>query len=101
MDFGHPHNTCIGERHRPVPIFLMKLAQGGDMLADVKCDREGTIFEKAEQCILRPADASAQLTPAHIREAGRPAPRFARLPSGEVDEFRQRLARSAVRLLML
>ena len=21
IDFGHPHNTRIGERHRPVPIF--------------------------------------------------------------------------------
>ena len=32
IDFGHPHDTCIGERHRSVPIFLMQLAQGGDVL---------------------------------------------------------------------
>ena len=31
----------------------MQLAQGRDMLVDVECDRERTIFEKPEQCILR------------------------------------------------
>ena len=28
IDFGHPHDTRIGERHRPVPIFLMQLGAG-------------------------------------------------------------------------
>ena len=61
IDFGHPHDTRIGERHRPVPIFLMQLAQGRDMLVDVECDCERTIFEKPEQCILRPGETREQM----------------------------------------
>jgi hypothetical protein len=26
IDFGHPHDARIRERHRPVPIFLMQFA---------------------------------------------------------------------------
>ena len=61
IDFGHPHDTRIGERHRSVPIFLMQLAQGGDVLVDVECDHERTIFEKPEQCIMRPGETREQI----------------------------------------
>jgi len=38
VDFGHPHDARIGERHRSVPIFLMQLAQGGNVVLDAERD---------------------------------------------------------------
>jgi hypothetical protein len=49
VNFGHPHNTRIGERHRPISIFLMQFAKGGNVLINAERDPECTIFEKSEQ----------------------------------------------------
>jgi hypothetical protein len=38
VDLRHPHDAGIGERHRFVPIFVMQLEQGGDMLLYAECD---------------------------------------------------------------
>jgi len=61
IDFGHPNDTRIGERHRSVPIFLMQFAKSGDMLVDAERDPERAIFEKAEQRILCPREAREQM----------------------------------------
>ena len=60
IDFSHPHNTGIGQRHRPVPIFLMQLAQGRDMFVDAKRDLQRTIFDEPKQRILCPGKACQQ-----------------------------------------
>jgi hypothetical protein len=59
IDLGYPHDARIGERHRSIPIFLMQLEQGGDMLLDAERDLERT--EKFEQCVLRPGEAREQM----------------------------------------
>jgi hypothetical protein len=38
VNFGHPHNTRIGERHWPISIFLMQFAKGGNALIDAERD---------------------------------------------------------------
>jgi hypothetical protein len=61
MDFGHPHDACISERHGPVPIFLMQFAQGWDVLLNAKCNLDRTIFQKSEQRIVRPGEVAEQI----------------------------------------
>ena len=61
MDFGHPYNTCVSERHRLVSIFLMQLAKGGNVLIDAEHDPERTIFKKSEQCILSSGKPGEQM----------------------------------------
>jgi hypothetical protein len=39
----------------------MQLAQGGDVLVDAERDHERTIFEKPEQCIMRPGETREQM----------------------------------------
>ena len=39
----------------------MQFAQGGDVLVDVECEHERTIFEKPEQCIMRPGETREQM----------------------------------------
>jgi hypothetical protein len=39
----------------------MQLAQGGGVLVDAECDHERTIFEKPEQCIMRPGEPREQM----------------------------------------
>ena len=48
MDFGHAHHTRIGERHGPVPVFPMQLAQQRDMLLYLKADAKRTILEQTK-----------------------------------------------------
>ena len=48
VDLGHLNDARISERHRPIPIFLMQLEQGRDMLLDAERDPKRTIFEKSE-----------------------------------------------------
>jgi len=50
VDLGHPHNTRIGKRHWSVPIFLVQLVQGGNVLIDVERDAERRIFEEFASC---------------------------------------------------
>jgi hypothetical protein len=38
VDLGHPNDARISERHRPIPICLMQLEQGRDMLLDAGRD---------------------------------------------------------------
>src|SRR6516165_1450760 len=57
---SHPHDT-LGERHRPVLIFLVRLAQGGDILVDAECDRKRTISENPKQCIMRLGESREQM----------------------------------------
>lgn len=52
VNFGHPHNTGIGERHWLISIFLMQFAKGGGVLIDAERDPERAIFKKSEQSIL-------------------------------------------------
>ncbi len=52
VNFGHPYNTRVGERHWPISILLMQLAKGGNVLIDAEPDPERTIFKKSEQSIL-------------------------------------------------
>ena len=52
VNFGHPYDTRVGERHWPISIFLMQLAQGGNVLIDAERNPEGTIFKKVEQSML-------------------------------------------------
>jgi hypothetical protein len=52
VNFGHPYNTRVGERHWSISIFLMQLAKGGNMLIDAERDPKRTIFEEFEQSIL-------------------------------------------------
>ena len=61
VDLSHPYDARIGERHRPIPIFLVQLKQGGEVLLDVEGDRKRTIFEKSKQCILRSREAREQM----------------------------------------
>ena len=74
VNFGHPYNTRVGERHCPISIFLMQLAKGGNVLIDAQRDSERTIFKKSEQSIpvleeTWRADASLPPEPAHTRAA--------------------------------
>jgi hypothetical protein len=46
VDFGHPHDTCISERHRSVSIFFMQLRQSANVFLDAERDPERAIFEK-------------------------------------------------------
>lgn len=53
MNFGHPYDAGIGERHRRVPIFLQQLAKLGEMLFDAKRNAECTVREEIEKNLLR------------------------------------------------
>ena len=48
VNFSHPHNARIGERHWPISIFLVQLAKGGNVLIDAERDPERTIFKESE-----------------------------------------------------
>ena len=61
VNFGHPHDTRIGERHWPISIFLMQLAEGGNVLIDAERDPERTIFKKPEQSILSSGEPGEQM----------------------------------------
>jgi hypothetical protein len=61
VNFGHAHNTRIGERHWPISIFLMQFAKGRNMLIDAERDPERTIFKKFEQSILSARKPSEQM----------------------------------------
>ena len=61
VNFSHPHNTRIGERHWPISIFLMQLAQGGNVLIDAERDSKRAIFKKSEQSILSPVKPGEQM----------------------------------------
>jgi len=52
VNFGHPYNTRVGERHWLISIFLMQLAKGGNLLIDAERDSKRTVFKKSEQSIL-------------------------------------------------
>ena len=61
VNFGHPHNTRIGERHWSISIFLMQFAKGGNVLIDAERDPERTIFKKPEQSILSSGKPGEQM----------------------------------------
>jgi len=52
VNFRHPYNAGVGERHWPISIFLMQLAKGGNVLIDAERDPKRAIFKKLEQSIL-------------------------------------------------
>ena len=52
IELGHSYDTGVGERHRPVTIFLMQTAQRRDMLLDPKGDLERTVFEQRGDSVL-------------------------------------------------
>jgi hypothetical protein len=47
MNFGHPHNTHVGEWHWPISIFLVQLAKSGKATERVKAEL-GAWLELAE-----------------------------------------------------
>ena len=61
VNFGHPHNTRIGERHWPISIFLMQFAKGVNVLIDAERDPERTIFKKSEQSLLSSGKPGKQM----------------------------------------
>ena len=61
VNFGHPYNTRIGERHWPISIFLMQLAKGGNVPIDAERDPERTIFKKSEQSLLSSGKSGEQM----------------------------------------
>jgi hypothetical protein len=61
VNFGHPHNTRVGERHWPISIFPMQLAKRGKVLINAEPDPEGTIFKEFEQSILSSGKPGEQM----------------------------------------
>jgi hypothetical protein len=61
VNFGHPHDTRIGERHWPISVFLMQFAKGRSVLIDAERDPERTIFKKSEQSILSAGKPGEQM----------------------------------------
>jgi hypothetical protein len=48
VDLGHADDARIGERHWSVPIFLLQIAQGGQVFFNAECDLQRPIFEQPE-----------------------------------------------------
>jgi hypothetical protein len=61
VNFRHPYNTRVGERHWPISIFPTQLAKRGNVLINAERDPEGTIFKKLEQSILSSGKAGEQM----------------------------------------
>jgi hypothetical protein len=47
VNFGHPYNTRVGERHWPISTFLMQLAKGGNVLIDAERNPERAPFSRS------------------------------------------------------
>ena len=61
VNFRHPYNAGVGERHWLISIFLMQFAKGVDVLIDAERDPERTIFKKLEQSILSSGEPGEQM----------------------------------------
>ncbi len=61
VNFGHPHNTRIGERHWLIAIFLMQLAKYRNVLIDAERNAESVILKKLEQSILSSGKPGEQM----------------------------------------
>src|SRR5438105_5037151 len=52
VDFRHSHDAGVGNRHWPITIFLMQLAQCRDVLLDAEAESERALLQQPEKAIL-------------------------------------------------
>ncbi len=45
VHFGHPHNTRIGKRHRPIAVLVLQPLENRNMVLDVKRDLQRAVCQ--------------------------------------------------------